>query len=688
MKLVDGSKIAVIGGGPAGSFFTHFLMRNAEKKGIKNIEIDIYDKKDFTLCGPKGCNNCGGIIAESLIQEMALDGIKIPKTVLQEGVDSYKLHTDVGSVLIKTPLEEKRIASVYRGAGPLNAKDITWESFDNFLRNMVIDSGANLIPENIKSVRFDEKGKPVILSKHFDGEKQYDLLVGAVGINSNFLQTIQRLEFGYEAPKKTKTKICEIYLGKKRVEEYFGNSMHVFLLDIPKLRFAAIIPKESYVTIALLSSDVIDQTMMNAFLTAPAVKSIFPQDVDLLKPQCQCSPGMNVGEAIQPYADRVVLIGDSASAKLYKNGVGAAYITSREAAETAILNGISKKDFANNYAKACSKIDFDNKLGSIVFFITSIIQKLNFLKRAVLINVAKEQNIPGEKRHMSMVLWDTFTGSSPYTDIFIRAINPNFLLPFIGAILFGGELKKENSTILKDDENQDDVLGKIYADGETIIEEGTYGDTMYIIQTGKVSVSIMRNNEKITLANLEADDYFGEMALLGNSRRSASIHSIGESTILTIDKKHFLKKIKEDPFRAIDILEKLSTRVKKLKEDDKNNTIDNKNIKRISTNYKNNETIYTKNYNGIYMHLIESGKVEISYAIDGIKVSNILKKGDFFGEMALFGYPTYKSSALAISNVELKTIKTKQELQEVLQNNPKLTLSIMEKMFNRIKETN
>jgi len=686
MKLIDGSKIAVVGGGPAGSFFTHFILEDAKKLGLKNIEVDIYDKKDFTICGPKGCNNCGGIIAESLVQEMALDGIKIPKTVLQEGIDAYTLHTDVGSISIDTPLQEKRIASIYRGAGPLNAKDVTWESFDNFLRNMVIDAGANLIPKHVNSARFDYEGKPVI--KVGEDEKKYDLLVGAVGINSNFLQTIENLEFGYKAPIKTKTKISEIYLGKERVEKYFGSAMHVFLLDIPKLRFAAIIPKESYVTIALLSSDKIDQAMMDAFLSARAVKDLFPDDINLFKPQCQCSPGMNIGRAIQPYADRIVLVGDSASAKLYKNGIGAAYITARAAAQTAVLNGISKEDFSKNYAEACSKIDFDNKLGGIVFLITGIIQKLNFLKKALLRNVAKEQTKPGEQRHMSMVLWDTFTGSSSYTDIFIRAIKPNFLLPFISSIFSNKDIKVEKKDIQEDKTIEEDALGRIYKDKEIIISQGSDGETMYIIQSGKVQVSIIKDDETTVLAQLESGDYFGEMALIGYTKRSASVHSIGESTILTIDKKHFLKKVEDDPFRAIHILEKLSTRVKELKGIDTNTTAKNKDAKYIATSYKSGDNIYTKNYKGKYMHIVESGKIEISYATDGIKVTHILKKGDFFGEMALFGYSTYKSSAVALSTVKLKTIKTKIELQELIQNNSQLTLLIMEKMFNRIREAN
>ena len=65
--LDDGSKIAVVGGGPAGTFFAYFAMDFADRLGM-DIEIDIYEAKDFKCAGPKGCNNCGGIVSESLIQ--------------------------------------------------------------------------------------------------------------------------------------------------------------------------------------------------------------------------------------------------------------------------------------------------------------------------------------------------------------------------------------------------------------------------------------------------------------------------------------------------------------------------------------------------------------------------------------------------------------------------------------------
>ncbi len=44
--LKNGSKIAIIGGGPAGSFFAHFASRYAAETGI-DVSIKIFDRKSF-----------------------------------------------------------------------------------------------------------------------------------------------------------------------------------------------------------------------------------------------------------------------------------------------------------------------------------------------------------------------------------------------------------------------------------------------------------------------------------------------------------------------------------------------------------------------------------------------------------------------------------------------------------------
>ena len=132
LQLKDGSRIAVVGGGPAGSLFAYFSLDFANRLGI-DIGIDIYEAKDFNCAGPGGCNHCGGIISESLIQMMSTEGIVLPENVIRRGIESYEMHLETGRTGLETPVNEKRIAAVYRGFGPKGAQDTSLTSFDDYL---------------------------------------------------------------------------------------------------------------------------------------------------------------------------------------------------------------------------------------------------------------------------------------------------------------------------------------------------------------------------------------------------------------------------------------------------------------------------------------------------------------------------------------------------------------------------
>ena len=129
-----------------------------------------------------------------------------------------------------------------------------------------------------------------------------------------------------------------------------------------------------------------------------------------------------------PILTGVVLIGDSASSKLYKNGIGAAYITAKAAARTALFRGISESDFKKHYQPECTRLNKDNTIGKFIFWITTIIQKSSVLKIGIFRMVVNEQKKGNDKRRMSSVLWDTFTGSAPYTDILRRVMHPVTIL--------------------------------------------------------------------------------------------------------------------------------------------------------------------------------------------------------------------------------------------------------------------
>jgi flavin-dependent dehydrogenase len=62
LMLQDGARVAVIGGGPAGSFFTYFLLKMAATVDLR-VDVDIWEPRSFANSGPAGCNHCGGIVS-------------------------------------------------------------------------------------------------------------------------------------------------------------------------------------------------------------------------------------------------------------------------------------------------------------------------------------------------------------------------------------------------------------------------------------------------------------------------------------------------------------------------------------------------------------------------------------------------------------------------------------------------
>jgi len=429
--LSNGARIAVVGAGPAGSMFSYFLLDMARNVGL-DVNVDIYEPRHFCHRGPAGCNHCGGIVSESLVQLLATEGILLPDDIVQRGIESYTLHTDVGDVAISTPLHEKRIAAIYRGNGPRNSEQIDTHSFDGYLLQLAQQNGAHVIRRLVTDVRREGERLQV-----FDADRhsqEYELVVIASGVNSRLCEVLQGQTWQVRRPERTKTFICEFYLGRDVIQETFGPSMHVFLLNIPRLKFAALIPKGDYVTLCLLGRD-IDDELMAKFFASEEVRRCFPEG-EIPAHACHCYPRINVKSANPAYADRLVMIGDSGATRLFKDGIGASYRTAKAAARTVVFHGISREDFANYYAPLCRKIERDNQVGKIVFAFGSLVQKARFARRGVLRMTSREQGRDGP-RPMSGILWDLFSGSAPYTDVFLRTLHPSYVVNLVWNLLAG-----------------------------------------------------------------------------------------------------------------------------------------------------------------------------------------------------------------------------------------------------------
>lgn len=92
-----------------------------------------------------------------------------------------------------------------------------------------------------------------------------------------------------------------------------------------------------------------------------------------------------------------------------------------------------------------------------------------------------------------------------------------------------------------------------YPADSKILREGEFGDSMYIIVNGQVSVTKFSEgiNKEVLITNLCSGSYFGEVALIDNQPRSANINTDEDTTLLRLKKSVFEKLLLEDKMFAI-----------------------------------------------------------------------------------------------------------------------------------------
>ena len=97
-----------------------------------------------------------------------------------------------------------------------------------------------------------------------------------------------------------------------------------------------------------------------------------------------------------------------------------------------------------------------------------------------------------------------------------------------------------------------------YKAGETIFREGDPGDVFFVIKKGSAAV---RSGNR-TLQVLGEGEIFGEMALVDNEPRSASIVAETDCTVVPIGEKQFLFMTSEAPYFALSVMKVLVRRLR------------------------------------------------------------------------------------------------------------------------------
>jgi CRP-like cAMP-binding protein len=94
--------------------------------------------------------------------------------------------------------------------------------------------------------------------------------------------------------------------------------------------------------------------------------------------------------------------------------------------------------------------------------------------------------------------------------------------------------------------------------GETIFKEGDTAKELYVIQSGEVEIQLGNR----LLATLEANDIFGEMALVDPAPRSATAIAKTNVALVPISKKDFLVLVGRAPSFALDLMAMLTRRLR------------------------------------------------------------------------------------------------------------------------------
>jgi uncharacterized membrane protein len=111
------------------------------------------------------------------------------------------------------------------------------------------------------------------------------------------------------------------------------------------------------------------------------------------------------------------------------------------------------------------------------------------------------------------------------------------------------------------------LTSKKVTSGKQLFHKGDSGDAMYLIESGRVRISIRdEDGNEVTLAELAQGDFFGEMALIDGRQRSADAIIYEDARLAVLSRKAFLSFVRSTPDVALEMLAALTDRLRRTDE--------------------------------------------------------------------------------------------------------------------------
>ena len=100
-----------------------------------------------------------------------------------------------------------------------------------------------------------------------------------------------------------------------------------------------------------------------------------------------------------------------------------------------------------------------------------------------------------------------------------------------------------------------------YGGGQDLVVQGDIGDSAYIIVAGTADIIVQTPDGPLTVASVGKNDIIGEIAILCDVPRTATVRASSEVTTLRISKELFFQLVNEFPQMAVEIMRELASRL-------------------------------------------------------------------------------------------------------------------------------
>ncbi|KAI9202483.1 cyclic nucleotide-binding-like protein [Polychytrium aggregatum] len=198
--------------------------------------------------------------------------------------------------------------------------------------------------------------------------------------------------------------------------------------------------------------------------------------------------------------------------------------------------------------------------------------------------------------------------------------------------------------------------------GEEVIKQGGIGDYFYCVEIGTLDVYVSRNGQPpIKVFNYEAGGSFGELALMYNAPRAATVVATSDCVLWALDRVTFRRILMENTSRKRrmyeDFLEEVPLLIS-LEPYERHKIAD----ALESVTFNDGEVVIRQGEAGDAFFIIENGEATVTQTDDnGVDHSGFpsLKKGDYFGELALLTDKPRKATITARGRLKCATLGKK-----------------------------